>query len=86
MKFIDDVFRLYREQLTESPDGPLEVVLQLFSDHTRRDLDQFVAALSDDEMFQMVSLFVVEKLRKKLSDEGLYPSEERMYPLDRNIH
>ncbi|MBE3595716.1 MAG: hypothetical protein IMW86_01575 [Hydrogenibacillus sp.] len=85
MKFVDDVFKLYREQLAEHPDGPLEVVLQLFSDHDRHDLMRFIEGMSDEELFQMVSLYVVEMLKQKLSQEGLRPLREP-YAVDPNIH
>ncbi|CAM3352524.1 DUF6154 family protein [Hydrogenibacillus schlegelii] len=85
MKFVDDVFKLYREQLVEHPDGPLEVVLQLFSDHEREDLLRFIEGMSDDELFQMVSLYVVELLKQKLMQEGLLPPQDAT-PVDPNLH
>lgn len=86
MKFVDDLFKLYKAHLTNTDEAAIDVVLTLFADHTREDLMRFIEELSDEEMFQMVSFYVIEMVKRKMSKEGLQPLNEGEIPLDPNLH
>lgn len=86
MKFVDDVFKLYKEQLTSSEEGAFEVVFSLFADHDRKDLMRFISELNDDEMLQMVSFYVIEMLKHKIVKEGFAREATGETPLDPNVH
>lgn len=86
MKFVDDLYRLYRDQLTESDEDAIEIVLSLFADHSREDLVQLIQQMSDEELFQMVSLYVVEMVKRKMIEDGLGRMGDREIPIDPNIH
>lgn len=86
MKFVDDLFKLYKEHLTTTDEAAIEIVLTLFADHEREDLMRFISDLNDDEVFQMVSLYVIEMVKRKMSKEGLERLDEGEYPLDPNLH
>lgn len=86
MKFVDDLFKLYKEHLAGTDEAAIEIVLTLFADHQREDLMRFISDLSDEEMFQMVSFYVIEMVKRKMSQEGLERLDEGEYPLDPNLH
>ncbi len=86
MKFVDELFKLYKEHLTATDEAAIEIVLTLFADHEREDLMRFISELSDDEVFQMVSFYVIEMVKRKMSQEGLERINEGEYPLDPNVH
>ncbi|CCQ97675.1 conserved hypothetical protein [[Clostridium] ultunense Esp] len=86
MKFVDDLFKLYRDQLTGNDEDTVEIVLSLFSGHSREDLMNFVQQMTDEELFQMISLYVVELIKRKMVEEGFPGIFEREIPIDPNIH
>lgn len=86
MKFVDDLFKLYREQLTGDDEDAIEIVLHLFADHKREDLERFISELSDEEVFQMVSFYVIEMVKRKMTEEGLETFKANQIPHDPNLH
>ncbi len=86
MKFVDDLFKLYKAHLTSTDEAAIEVVLTLFADHKREDLMRFIEELSEDEVFQMVSFYVIEMVKRKMIKEGLEPLDNGEIPLDPNLH
>lgn len=86
MKFVDDLFKLYKEQLTGTDEAAIEIVLSLFADHEREDLMRLISDLSDEEIFQMVSFYVIEMVRRKIIKEGVERISEEEIPLDPNLH
>lgn len=86
MKFVDDLFKLYKEHLIGTDEAAIEIVLTLFADHQREDLMRFISELSDEEVFQMVSFYVIEMVKRKMSQEGIERLNDGEYPLDPNLH
>lgn len=86
MKFVDDLYKLYRDQLTGNDEDTVEIVLSLFADHTREDLMHLIQQISDEELFQMVSLYVVEAIKRKMVEDGILRLTDYKIPLDPNIH
>jgi hypothetical protein len=86
MKFVDDLFKLYRNHLTGDDEDAIEIVLSLFADHKREDLEVFISDLSDEELFQMVSIYVIEMIKRKMTEEGLDTFKAKEIPQDPNIH
>lgn len=85
MKFINDLYELYKEQLVGDEEDAVALVLYTLQDHEREDLMVLVKELSDDEMYQMLGQFLIDKLRDKMVREGI--TEEIQHPKDvKNIH
>lgn len=83
MKFVDDLYKLYRDQLTGNDEDTVEIVLSLFADHTREDLMHLIQKMSDEELFQMVSLYVVEAIKRKMVEDGILRLTDYKIPLIR---
>lgn len=73
MRFVDEVYSLYRDQLTDDEDDAVSLVLHLLEDHTRQDVLNLIEEMSDDEVLQMVAVYLVEMLKAKMAQEGKLP-------------
>jgi hypothetical protein len=70
MRFVDEVYSLYRDQLSDDEDDAVSLVLHLLEDHTRQDVLNLIEEMSDDEVLQMVAIYLVEMLKAKMAQEG----------------
>ncbi|MFC0472405.1 DUF6154 family protein [Halalkalibacter kiskunsagensis] len=71
MNFIDDLYDRYRNHLTgEEEDASIIIngILQEFNDN---DIKKLVTTMSDQERFEMLTLFLFEKFRLKMAEEGI---------------
>jgi hypothetical protein len=71
MKFINDLYELYKDQLVGDEEDAVALVLYALQDHEREDLVKFVHQMSDDEIYQMIGNFLIEKLRDKMAEDSL---------------
>jgi hypothetical protein len=85
MKFIDDLYDLYKDQIAGDEEDAVALVMYTLQDHDREDLMTLLDEMNDDEIYQMIGQFLVEKLKDKMAKEGL--GQNRPYPRDsRNVH
>ncbi|MFC4076203.1 DUF6154 family protein [Salinithrix halophila] len=70
MRFVDDIYSLYREQLGEDEDNAISVVLSILEDHSREDMMTLIKEMDDDEVMQMVGVYLVEMLKMKMAQDG----------------
>lgn len=73
MRFVDEVYSLYRDQLNDEEEDPVTLVLNLLEEHTREDIQRLIDEMSDEEMFQMMGIYLVEMLKMKMAQEGKIP-------------
>jgi ribosomal 50S subunit-associated protein YjgA (DUF615 family) len=81
MKFIDEVYDYYKNLLTGDEEDALAIVIGLLEDHDRSDLLKLIDQMTEDEMYHMVVIYMVEMLRKRMVDDGVGGSDEV-----KNIH
>ena len=85
MKFINDLYDLYKDQLVGDEEDAVALVLYTIQDHSREDLLSLIHEMSDDEVYQMVGQFLINQLKDKMAKEGL--GQHRPSSRDRkNIH
>lgn len=82
MKFINELYELYKEQLVGDEEDAVALILYTLQDHNRKDFLTLIEGMDEDEVYQMVGQFLIEKLRDKMAQEGL--GVEVRYPRDRN--
>ncbi|SFS64507.1 DUF6154 family protein [Marininema halotolerans] len=70
MRFVEDIYSLYRDQLGEDEDNAVSVVLSILEDHSRNDMMNLIKEMDDDEVLQMVGVYLVEMLKMKMAQEG----------------
>ncbi|PTX64320.1 hypothetical protein C8P63_103104 [Melghirimyces profundicolus] len=69
MRFVDDLYSLYREHL-EDEENAVSVVLNILEDQNREDIMKLIEEMDDEEVVQMVGVYLVEMLKMKMSQEG----------------
>ena len=76
MRFVDELYALYKEQLTGDENEAIALVLSILSEHNRNDLMKLLDEMDDDQVRQMFSLYLVELLKVRMVKEGLLPGPE----------
>lgn len=71
MKFIDDLYNLYRDHLTGDDEDAIALVLGVLQEQDREDMLNLVQDMNEDEVFQMLSMFLIELMRQKMATEGV---------------
>ncbi|PMB05245.1 hypothetical protein CEN49_18685 [Fischerella thermalis CCMEE 5273] len=70
MRFVDDIYSLYREQLNDDEENAISIVLNILEDQTRQDMMALIEGMEDEEVIQMVGFYLVEMLKMKMAQEG----------------
>ena len=71
MKFVDELFQMYRHHLTGDEEDTYAIVLGVLEDFERNDLEALIEQLSDEECFEMVTSYIFELFRRKVAEEGI---------------
>ncbi|SDX04058.1 hypothetical protein SAMN05444487_10961 [Marininema mesophilum] len=70
MRFVEDIYSLYRDQLGEDEDNAISVVISILEDQYRNDMMKLIKEMEDDEVIQMVGMYLVEMLKMKMAQDG----------------
>ena len=71
MKFIDDLYNLYRDHLTGDEEDAIAIVVGILQEHDEEDMLNLIKQMDELEVFQMLSMFLVEMMRRKMAKEGV---------------
>jgi len=71
MKFIDDLYNLYRDHLTGDEEDAVAIVLGVLQEQNEEDMLNLIKQMDEFEIFQMLSLFLVEMMKRKMATEGV---------------
>jgi hypothetical protein len=71
LKFVDDLYNLYKDHLTGDEEDAIIIINGILQDFTDEDIKKFILDLSDQDKFEMLALFVYEKFRLKVAEEGI---------------
>ncbi|WP_044641029.1 DUF6154 family protein [Risungbinella massiliensis] len=84
MRFIDQVYSMYQDQLQDNEEDAISIVLSLLEDQSREDVMKLVENMSEDEVIQMMGIYLVEMLKLKMIQDGkLSPFSKLTVPHDR---
>jgi|GEM_PF-298539 len=86
MKFIDELYELYKDQLVGDEEDAIALVLYALQDHEREDLIKFIHQMNEDEIYQMLGNFLIEKLKDKMAEEGIGMYRPVPHPDSKNVH
>lgn len=70
MSFVDEVYTLYQDQLNDDEEDAIAIVLSILDEQSRDDLMQLISGMNDDEVMQMVGVYLVEMLKMKMIQDG----------------
>jgi hypothetical protein len=85
MSFVDEVYSLYRDQLNDDEDDAVAIVLSILEEQSREHVLQMIEQMTDDEVVQMVGVYLVEMLKMKMMQDGKLPSF-RGTPTSSQVH
>lgn len=71
MRFVDDLFALYKDKLTGNENEAIVLVLNILAEQGRDDLMKLIREMSSNELRQMLSLYMVELLKLRMVKEGI---------------
>jgi hypothetical protein len=71
MKLIDDVYEMYKDHLTGDEEDVLAIIYGVLEGFKNEDLVNLYNDLNHEEKFEMTVLYLYEKLRFKLAEEGI---------------
>ncbi|MEW9669236.1 DUF6154 family protein [Ammoniphilus sp. 3BR4] len=71
MKFIDDLYNLYRDHLTGDEEDAIAIVLGVLQEQDREDMLKLISEMNEEEVFHMLSMFLIELMRQKMATEGV---------------
>lgn len=75
MKFIDQLYELYKNHLTGDEEDLFAIIRGVFQDHSREDFLKLACELSDEQVEEMVTFYFLELFRRKIEREGLGHSD-----------
>ncbi|MDI3257032.1 MAG: DUF6154 family protein [Kyrpidia sp.] len=84
MRFVDDLYALYKDQLTGDDEDAVMIVSGVLQELSRAELLELVSQLDRDELFQMVGRYLIDQLREKMNREGVGPHP--MSGFDGEVH
>ncbi|MCF6092390.1 DUF6154 family protein [Microaerobacter geothermalis] len=71
MKFLDDLYQLYKNQLTGDEEDAVAIVVGILQEQDREHLLKIIHEMNEEEIFQMLSLYMLELMKIKLAKEGI---------------
>lgn len=73
MRFVDEVYSLYRDQLGDDEEDVVSIVLSILEEQSREDILRLIEEMDDDEVMQMMGVYLVEMLKMRMAQEGKLP-------------
>ncbi|GAE24983.1 hypothetical protein JCM9140_951 [Halalkalibacter wakoensis JCM 9140] len=71
MKFVDELYDLYKNHLTGDEEDALIIINGILHDFDDRDIKKLIDGMPDQERFEMLALYLYEKFRIKVAEEGI---------------
>ncbi|QOR65965.1 cytosolic protein [Cytobacillus suaedae] len=86
MKFIDELYEMYRHKLTGDEEDADILAFSVLEQLDRDDMITLIEELSDQELYNLVGFYMIEKLKAKMAREEF--GDTKAVPNDgvRNIH
>ncbi len=86
MRFVNDIYEMYRNHLTGDEEDAVALVLHLLQEHSKKDILNKVKEMEEDEIFQMFAMYVIELLKVKINEEGVGSSDFKERPSSTRYH
>ncbi|MFB6467581.1 DUF6154 family protein [Cytobacillus sp. Hz8] len=85
MKIIDDLYELYRNKLTGDEEDIDLLAFAFLEEMTREDLIKMIQDLNDQELYNLVGIYLIESLKGKFAQEE-YGQGRASYNKQRHLH
>ncbi|WLD94764.1 DUF6154 family protein [Alkalihalobacillus sp. AL-G] len=71
MKFVDDIYSTFKFHFSADEEDMYPIVYGIFEDKNREEILKYFEELSKDELTEMMTLFVLDQLQRRLAEEGI---------------
>ena len=71
MKFVSELYEMYRNHLTGDEEDAVALVLHILQEHSKEDILDMIQEMEDDEVIQMFAMYLIESLKFKMAQEGV---------------
>lgn len=87
MKLIDELYELYRNKLTGDDEDIDILAFAILEEFNKEDLLHLINEMDEQELFDLMGLYLIESLRGKFAKEGIGQHRQRtFYDNQRNLH
>lgn len=70
MKLVNELFNMYKHKLGDEEDADI-ITFAVLEELSRDDLVEIIQEMDDQEIFDMVGLYLMEMLKGKMAQEGM---------------
>ena len=70
MRFLDDLYAFYRDQMAVSEEDTMVILVSILQEHNREDLLRLVSEMSEEELRDMLALYLFERIQQKMAREA----------------
>jgi hypothetical protein len=85
MKIVDELYDLYRDKLTGDEEDIDMLTFAFLEEMTREDLISMIAEMDEQELYDLMGLYLIESLKGKFAKEDYGQRRAPVYQ-PRNIH
>ncbi|WP_261132274.1 DUF6154 family protein [Bacillus sp. Marseille-Q3570] len=71
MKLVDEIYDTFKYHFSADEEDMYPIVYGLMEAKSREEILELLEELSNEELNEMISLFILEQLQKKLAEEGI---------------
>ena len=86
MKFIDELYEMYRHKLTGDEEDADILAFSVLEQLNRDDMITLIEELSDQELYNLVGFYMIEKLKAKMAREEFGDTKTAPNENFRNLH
>ncbi|HEY8343429.1 MAG TPA: DUF6154 family protein [Calditerricola sp.] len=70
MRFLEDLYAFYRDQMAACEEDTMVILVSLLREHNRDDLLRIISEMSEEEMRDMLALYLFERIQQKMAREA----------------
>ncbi|MFZ3589350.1 DUF6154 family protein [Bacillus sp. DJP31] len=85
MKLVDELYEMYKHHFTGDEEDVDIIAFSVLEQLNRKNMFNLLSELEDQELYDLMGLYLIEGLKGKLAKEGLLPMKEASHE-KRTIH
>lgn len=86
MKLIDDLYETYKNKLTGDEEDADILAFSVLEQLNRNDVLDLISELSNQELYDLVGFYMIEKLKAKMARDGIGHSQMLTINQQKSIH
>jgi hypothetical protein len=76
LKLVDELYEMYKHHFTGDEEDVDIIAFSVLEQLNRKNLFNLLSELEDQELYDLVGLYLIEGLKGKLAKEGLLPMKD----------